>query len=95
MRFRRRLILLYVAFGVGLAVVWLRTVQMQTVDGAYWAERAKRARQIVRVAGGAARSDAGRRGDCPGPRRGDASTGARAGGPSNVVGASSAMPADD
>ena len=41
MRFRKRLILLYVVFCAGLGVVWLRAGQLQFLDGDAWAREAK------------------------------------------------------
>ena len=45
MRFRRRLILLYVVFCSGLGLVWLRAGQLQILDGEAWAEAARKQRQ--------------------------------------------------
>lgn len=44
MRFRRRLLLLYVVFCLGLGLVWLRAGQLQIVDGDEWEEAARRQR---------------------------------------------------
>ncbi len=45
MRFRRRLLLLYLVFCVGLGVVWLRASQLQLLDGDAWAAAARKMRQ--------------------------------------------------
>ena len=45
MRFRRRLILLYTLFCVGLGLVWLRAGQLQILDGDAWADAARNQRR--------------------------------------------------
>ncbi len=45
MRFRRRLILLYVVFCCVMGVVWLRATQLQWIDGDVWAQAARKLRQ--------------------------------------------------
>ncbi len=41
MRFRRRLIFLYVVFCCAMGVVWLRATQLQLIDGDVWAQAAR------------------------------------------------------
>lgn len=48
MRFRRRLIILYVVFSVGLGLVWLRAGQLQVLDGDAWASAAQNQRRQTR-----------------------------------------------
>jgi hypothetical protein len=43
--FRRRLLLLYLCFAVGLLVIWMRATQLQWIDGDVWAQEARRQRQ--------------------------------------------------
>lgn len=45
MRFRRKLFILYGVFLVGLGVVWMRVLQLQTLEGTRWAEAAQSVRQ--------------------------------------------------
>ncbi len=47
MRFRRRLLFLYVVFCVGIGLVWLRSAQMILVDGEEWSQRALERRQTT------------------------------------------------
>jgi cell division protein FtsI/penicillin-binding protein 2 len=48
-RFRHRLRLLQLVFAFGMLAVWLRTAQLQTLEGATWAESARRLRQHPEV----------------------------------------------
>ena len=45
MHFRRRLLLLYLCFAVGLLVIWMRATQLRWIDGDVWAQEARRQRQ--------------------------------------------------
>ncbi len=49
MRFRRRLMVLYLAFACALSIVWIRVAHMQWVEGAAWTEKADKARQTERM----------------------------------------------
>ncbi|MGE0190801.1 MAG: penicillin-binding transpeptidase domain-containing protein [Planctomycetota bacterium] len=49
MRFRRRVVVLYVAFLVALGVILLRTIWMQTVDRAEWEDAAWRLRARTEI----------------------------------------------
>lgn len=48
MRFRRKLLLLYVVFCAGLGLVWLRAGQLQILDGDAWASAAQKQREQSR-----------------------------------------------